>query len=180
MEKDKNKFYIFLDFDGVLNDIITHPNLFKLGGFFVKMTDHDAFGSHTIEALNYLIQTLEFKYDVDLVLTTSWRKFKDRAEIVLKNNGLTLNGKIYKTPRIKGRKRIYEILDFLSQTAPDIDYLVIDDKKHIPLYLNERNYIKTKLWNNSLNISTVLDYLDKFHPALAKLNPLPDDFDFEK
>ena len=66
----KEKFLIFLDFDGVLNDIKSVSHLLKMGGFFVREDDDNVFYKESIEAINYLIETMSLKYDVQLVLST--------------------------------------------------------------------------------------------------------------
>ena len=63
----KQPFYIFLDFDGVLNDFEGADNIFKFGGLFVSENDKRTFNPYSIEALNYLIETLKQEYEVKLL-----------------------------------------------------------------------------------------------------------------
>ena len=109
----KPKFSLFLDFDGTLNDFITIPKLSKLGGLLVGKDDAKVFNEESIEALNMLINTLESKYSVDLVLTTSWRFNMDKCQSVLKNNGLRFNGEIESIPFMLSHSRLKEINTYI-------------------------------------------------------------------
>lgn len=184
LEKENNlqkqKFYIFLDFDGVLNDIENMPYLWKLGGFFVDDKDKDTFNPESIAALNYLIETLKSEYDVNLVLSTTWRRWFEKAKSVLKNNGLEYCGEIDKTPKMFLKKRAFEIMAYLQGKNEDHNFVVIDDKSHLPKYFKDSNSIKTNIVNGSLNMSNMLNYIDTYFPHLASKNPLKDIYEFEK
>ena len=179
MESKKHKFYIFLDFDGVLNDLKTIPAIFKLGGFFVNKKDTKVFNSESIYTLNSLISTLEHKYDVQLVLTTFWRKNPEKAREILYTNGLEYLGKIDSIPFISYQSRLSKIMDYIRKDELGENYLIIDDKPKITKYIIEKNLIKTNLINGALNISQALNYIDTHHPDLSKYFPLGD-FDFER
>ena len=97
---EKPIFSIFLDFDGVLNDLNTIPNLWKFGGIFVKRDDRRVFNKESIVALNTLIDTLENKYDVELILTTFWRRNIDKCREILSNNGLNYMKEVKSLPMI--------------------------------------------------------------------------------
>ena len=168
----KDKFLIFLDFDGVLNDIKSVPHLLKMGGFFVREDDDNVFCRDSINAINYLIETMSLKYDVQLVLTTFWKLFA-KTEKVLKNNGLNYSGILKSTPFFLG-KRNNEILHYLTNNDDWKDFLIIDDKSSLKKCFREKNLIRTNIWDGSLTISDVLNYLNTYYPDLEKQNPIKD------
>lgn len=176
----KQKFFVFLDFDGVLNDIENIPYLWKIGGFFVDEKDKETFNPESIEALNYLISTLKTEYDVNLVLSTTWRRWFEKAKAVLKNNGLEYSGEIDKTPKMILKKRAFEIMAYLQGKNESQNFVVIDDKSHLPKYFKNSNSIKTNIINGSLNMSNMLNYIDTYFPHLANKNPLKDVYNFEE
>ena len=175
----KQPFYIFLDFDGVLNDFEGTDNIFKFGGLFVNENDKRTFNPYSIEALNYLIETLQQEYECKLVLSTTWRHFFDKAKHILKNNGLEYLGTIGKTPYMFLKKRAYEIMEYLQVKNENENFVVIDDKQHLPKFFKGKNGIKTNILNGALNMSTVLNYLDINFEPLAHKNNLKDHYGFE-
>lgn len=182
MERDKKKenFYVFLDFDGVLNDFRTIPSIFKLGGFLVSSKDTNTFNKGSIDAVNYLLETLSTKYNTKLVLSTTWRRNPEKAKQVLYNNGLNYDGEIDCTPRYRGRKRAFEILKYLVDHEHNkINFVTIDDKKHINHFFKKSNCISTSLFN-ALDMSKVINYLDTFHKDTIEINPPKDLYGIEK
>lgn len=169
----KDKFLIFLDFDGVLNDIKSVPHLLKMGGFFVREDDDNVFCRDSINAINYLIETMSLKYDVQLVLSTFWKRFP-KAVKILQNNGLIYSGKFNSTPIFFGQRRAKEIIHFLIDYDEWKDFLIIDDKSSLKKCFSSKNFIKTNLWDGSLTISDVLNYLNTYYPDLEKQNPIKD------
>ena len=176
----KQPFYIFLDFDGVSNDFEGADNIFKFGGLFVSENDKRTFNPYSIEALNYLIETLQQEYECKLVLSTTWRHFFDKAKHILKNNGLEYLGVIGKTPYMFLKKRAYEIMEYLQVKNENENFVVIDDKQHLPKFFKGKNGIKTNILNGALNMSTVLNYLDINFEPLAHKNNLKDHYGFEE
>lgn len=176
--QNKEQFYIFLDFDGVLNDLITVPSLWKMGGFLVDKKDTNTFNQGSIDSINYLIETLSQEYDVNLVLSTTWRRWFEKAKQVLKNNGLEYSGVIDKTPKIRLKRRAFEIMKYLQSKDEKQNFVVIDDKPHLPKYFKEKNSIKTNIVAGSLSMSTILNYLDTYFPKLLDKNPPKDYYNF--
>ena len=171
----KDKFLIFLDFDGVLNDIKSVSHLLKMGGFFVREDDDNVFCKDSINAINYLIETMSLKYDVQLVLTTFWKCFP-KAVNILKNNGLIYSGKINSTPIFFGQRKAKEIIHYLIENDEWKEFLIIDDKSSLKKCFSEKNFIKTNIWDGALTISDVLNYLKTYYPDLEKQNPIKDNF----
>lgn len=169
----KPKFSVFLDFDGVLNDFFTIPSLFKFGGFFVKKNDKKAFNPESVEALNILINTLDSRYSVDLILTSFWRFNVDKCRSVLKSNGLTFDGEIKTLPFVLNKPRIKEIENYINDEKID-KYLVIDDFPYMERYFDKSQMIKTHIFNKSLNVSNVLNYIDTYMPELSDSVAIPE------
>lgn len=170
---EKPKFSLFLDFDGTLSDFITIPKLSKLGGFLVGKEDTNTFNPESMEALNMLINTLESKYSVDLVLTTIWRLNMDKCQSVLKNNGLRFDGEIKSIPFIFNKSRLKEIYMYIELNQVD-KYLVIDDIPRMSKYFDEDKMIQTGLFGKSLTIPNILNYIDKYLPELSSKVDIPE------
>lgn len=177
MDSKKQEFYIFLDFDGVLNDFKTIPHV---AGFLFKKKDKDVFNRESIEALNCLIETLEHKFSVVLVLSTFWRKNLKKASELLYNHGLRYNGIILATPFASYKTRLFEIMEFIKKYKLNENYVVIDDIPKITQYFAEKNNIKTNIIDGALTMSSILNYIDTYHQNLSKKFPIDTAFDFEK
>lgn len=179
---------MFLDFDGVLNDLATIEKITSLGGFFVKFFDKNTFNKHSIQALNYIMCTFECNYDCELVLSTSWRRNFHKAINILYGNGFQFRGNIHRTQMSLFRSRDKEINEFLQAHDCKDNYLIIDDLKCIPKNFPEGKYIHTNLKDSCLNMSQVIDFIDKYYPELKDNVPLEnfedditvDDFEADK
>ncbi len=170
------QFYLFLDFDGVLNDLTSIPSLYKIGGFFVKKDDKNTFTKNTIPALNFLISALSTQYNVNIVLSTTWRRNFAKAVSILENNGLKYHGEYYVTPHIWFKKRSEEIETFIKKHNVDKNkFVVLDDKKHLSKHFDS-DCIHTNIINGCLTISDVMNYIDTKHPQIAKSHKIVDDF----
>ena len=164
--EEKSRFYIFIDYDGVLNDLKTIPNLFHLGGFFAKDNDK-VFNPNSIESLNFLIETLEKKYKVQLILTTYWRRNPEKAKNILYNNGLKYEREIDFVSRHVTQSRKGEIKKYLTSNNIKEDFLVIDDFSLITKDFKDKNKIKTNIIAGSLNMTKVDNYLSLYYPELV-------------
>ena len=84
---DKEKFYVFLDFDGVLYDLeYLIMNKIKKNEKLIR------FAPDSIGALNTLFDQLSTKYDPQLVISSFWRCKFPMAVNVLKNQGFNIVG----------------------------------------------------------------------------------------
>ena len=176
MEKAKEDYYIFLDFDGVLNDIKSIPALYKLGGIFVNKKDTKVFSQDSIHALNSLISTLSHRYNPIIVLTTFWRHDMEKAKSILFANGLQFDGEIDSIPFLSYKSRLSLIVDYIRNYDSKDNYLIIDDIPSITKYILEKNLIKTNILSGALNISQAMNYVDAYHPELSKYFPIEDLF----
>lgn len=152
----QNKFLIFLDIDGVLYDwdFILSQN--KKSGII------QTFNPKSVEALNYFIHKLSKDYNVEVVITSSWRKNMVKTLNVLKENKICADikissTKITSTPQFRGK----EILAFLKNN-PCKKFVIIDDETFdYHKYFNENQIIKTNIFNKSLNKEMINNYFDK-------------------
>ena len=88
----KKKIYIFLDVDGVLNNInFWKKNYFKYG-FSAGTYSID---ERNIKTLAKLHRKLKDKYELHYVLSSTWRLSKDGQAVILnrlRDNGIKLDG----------------------------------------------------------------------------------------
>ena len=145
----KKKFYVFLDIDGVLYDwnYIKSLGPEHWGGVIVD------FDPKSIEALNYLIAQLKKEYDVELVISSTWRSNMERTIQILINHGLkTEDLFISRTrnstnPRYRGR----EIMDYLENKRDKENYVIIDDETFdFKEYFHDTRIIKTDIFISGL------------------------------
>lgn len=156
---DKEKFYVFLDFDGVLYDLeYLIMNKIKKNEKLIR------FAPDSIGALNTLFDQLSTKYDPQLVISSFWRCKFPMAVNVLKNQGFNIVGvPISKTDiSTAPHKRGLEIKGFLDKHDKSENFLIIDDGKfdyaeHFP----PEKVIKTSILNDRLTedkLNTALGY----------------------
>lgn len=151
----KDKFYIFLDIDGVLYD----------WNFIIKNGDKKSgtiknFNPKSIEALNFLIEKLQYTYNVEIVITSTWRINMQKTIEILLNNGLNKTIKINSTEISNyPQNRELEILNYLQNNSCK-NFVIIDDEMFdFDKYFNKNHIIKTNIFNLSLNKEMVLKYL---------------------
>ena len=157
----KEKFYVFLDIDGVLYDWPFINSQKRKGGAIKE------FKPESMQALNYLIENLEKKYDVELVLSSTWRYDLPKAKYTLKANGLKYNKEILPTiispnPSERGR----EIWYFLTYQGKDSktfkNFVILDDEDFDYHKIFEKdNIIKTSIYDGALSLKQVKDFLQK-------------------
>lgn len=154
-------FYLFLDIDGVLYDwdyIIAEVNAgrMKRGAFIRK------FKPESMKALNYLIEELQKRYFVQLVISSTWRGNLEFTTKTLKENGLQYNLDLHATPITDPIERGKQILMYLSDKT-NYDFLIIDDENFdFNKYFNPNKIIKTEMFHNALSLKQVKRYLDVF------------------
>lgn len=154
-------FYLFLDIDGVLYDwdyIIAEVNAgrMKRGAFIRK------FKPESMKALNYLIEKLQKRYFVQLVISSTWRGNLEFTTKTLKENGLQYNLDLHATPITDPIERGKQILMYLSDKT-NYDFLIIDDENFdFNKYFNPNKIIKTEMFHNALSLKQVKRYLDVF------------------
>lgn len=154
-------FYLFLDIDGVLYDwdyIIAEVNAgrMKRGAFIRK------FKPESMNALNYLIEELQKRYFVQLVISSTWRGNLEFTTKTLKENGLQYNLDLHATPITDPIERGKQILMYLSDKT-NYDFLIIDDENFdFNKYFNPNKIIKTEMFHNALSLKQVKRYLDVF------------------
>lgn len=152
----KDKFYIFLDIDGVLYD----------WNFILKKSDKKActiknFDPKSIDALNFLIEKLSKSFNVEIVITSTWRINMQKTIEILLKNGLNKTIKINSTeisnyPQNRG----LEILNYLQNNSCK-NFVIIDDEMFdFDKYFKKSHIIKTNIFNSSLNKEMIINFLD--------------------
>ena len=175
---EKEKFTIFLDFDGVLNDLTTIPKIWNFGGLLVGKNDHRVFNEESMEALNMLMDTLEHKYDVEIVLTTFWRRNLSRCYEFLTTNGIKYLKGMQSIPMFARSSRASQVKKYLEANNRE-KFLILDDSFSAGNFIKEENIIETNIVNGALSISSVINYIDTFQKDLSPFVPIKN-IDFER
>lgn len=159
------KFYIFLDIDGVFNDwdwLIAQIESGKIS----RINSTYNFKPESVCALNYLITNLSKKYEIDLVISSTWRYDMEKTKKILLKHNILLADKIHKTPRhFNPRYRGEEILEYLKDNNYNKDkdeFVIIDDEMFdFEKHFDKDKIIKTDIYHNSLSIKMVNNFLTK-------------------
>ena len=159
----REKFYVFLDIDGVMYDWDYLKSLGRKSFGIIK-----TFNPDSVQALNYLLETLNNSYDTELVISSTWRRDMLDTVKTLKDNGVKMNlRRVFSTPIFNESKtRGEEILSYLSKRQDNQNYVIIDDETcDIEPHFSKDRIIKTNIFTSSLKKSMV----DKF----LKVNNIP-------
>jgi hypothetical protein len=169
----RENFYIFLDIDGVLWDWPNRISEIEAGnikkGGIIK-----EFKPESVSALNVLINSLGKKYDVTLVISSTWRADMAETIVALEKNNLTQVKKIEATRLRTNRIRGVEIKEYLQDKPDKYNYLIIDDEvSDIKAFMGEDKIIKTDMFKKALSMEQVHDFLHKIgvvpiQPALPE------------
>ena len=154
----KDKFYIFLDIDGVLWDWnFRMDEVLKYDQNPTKKISQ--LNPESINALSYLVSKINKEFDCSIVISSTWRCDMEHTEKVLKSSGLIykkpfLSTPITDDPAKRGEKEILPMTKNLNG-----NYLIIDDeyfdfKKFFP----EEKIIKTNIQYGSLNSKQVIEW----------------------
>lgn len=147
---DKKKLYIFLDVDGVLNNTST----FRLNKKTIYSLSYE-----NLVAYQHLIDKLKTKYDVKVILSSTWRMYKEGLNKISKlskrYSGLILYGK---TPNGIDYREV-EIKDFCDSHNINYDDILIIDDELIDNELKKR-HLRTNC-HDGLRFSDVMNWLEK-------------------
>lgn len=156
------KFYLFLDIDGVLNNITwlkncVDNNLEEKG--YYRFIDPKC-----IDAINFLIDKLSEKFDVQVVISSLWKlQGHDYCTEILKKHNLKFKNDLDFTPTNFERNRFKEIYKYLTEKKQFNNFLVIDDEDLSEL-LNFNHFIKTTgYYNYGLTINQVENWLENLN-----------------
>lgn len=163
----KENFYIFLDIEGVLYDWQFIRKNKKCKEDIIK-----TFNPESVKALNKLILNLEKYFNVNLVISSTWRRNMLETEKVLKQN------KVYTEcfiDRIGSNHmscyRGKEIQDYLKYKNETKNFVIIDDEwfDYVQVFGMEK-VIKTHLIHGSLNMAQVNKFLQTFDNKLKNIS----------
>lgn len=154
----KEKFYIFLDIDGVLYDwkYIKSLSPDHHGGIIQD------FDPESIAALNYLIDVLKNNYEVELVISSSWRSnMRFTLEILIsqglkaENINISRIGNFY-VPSYRGR----EIIKYLEDKENKGNYVIIDDENFdFKDHFEQNRIVKTNIFISDLKKCMIDEFL---------------------
>jgi hypothetical protein len=171
----KQKFYIFLDIDGVMWDWNYLKQVETKANTIVRADS--VLNPKSVQALNALIATLDNAYDTRLVVSSSWRNVKAKREnnYMLYDYGLKYNKPIDHTILRSDMDRPYtrgqEIEDYLDKhmvSAMHGDYVIIDDEMDtLKPYQNAGKVIETSM-SKGLSMDHIRDFL-RDNPDLQEL-----------
>ena len=154
----KEKFYIFLDIDGVLWDWN-----YRMSEIIEKEKNPSRiiseFNPQSVNALSYLVSKISKNYDCSIVISSTWRNDMAHTEKVLKSSGLIykkpfLSTPITNEPGKRGEKEILPMTKRLNGNFLIIDDEYFDFKKFFP----EEKIIKTNINFGSLKPEQVIDW----------------------
>lgn len=162
----RKNFYVFLDIDGVLWDWpfikeeVAKGNLEK--GCLEKQDGIFAFKPESVSALKTLLEILMETYDVNLVISSSWRSDMAQTINTLIKYDLFNVKKIEATRLTTHRIRGLEIKEYLKDKPDNDNYCIIDDEiSDIISFVKKDSVIKTSLFDGALNIDQVKVHLEK-------------------
>lgn len=153
-------FYIFLDIDGVMYDwdyIVAQTDAGN-----IKRGSLNNFKPESIDALNFLIEQLEKTYNVQLVISSTWRADMPHCVNTLKQNGLIYDKIVERTPFSDPMLRGNQILEYLSDKQ-NYDFVIIDDEMfNFKQFFKKENIIKTEMYHDALSFNHIKNFLKNF------------------
>ena len=157
----REKFYVFLDIDGVMYDweFLKSQGIKSFGRI-------KTFNPDSVQALNYLLETLNQNHDTELVISSTWRRDMLDTVKTLKDNGVKMNlRRVFSTPIFNESKtRGKEILSYLSNRQDNQNYVIIDDEvSDIAPHFDSSKIIQTNIFTSSLKKSMVDKFLKENH-----------------
>lgn len=172
MEKrDKEKFYLFLDIDGVLWDWNWRKSCNPKANCRIPPV-LGKLNPNSVKALNILIEYLEKDYDLQLVISSTWRIGMALTIKTLEKNNVNLPKNITRTPiNIFAKNRGLEIRKYLEGKENKENILIIDDKTFDFDKLFESDcFIKTDIINSGLTIESSENWISKRQENLNELS----------
>jgi hypothetical protein len=127
---------IFLDFDGVLNSVqsfIYHNRQVLLG--LTDIPTHESFCPIASSNLQYILEELP---DVQIVVSSTWRKYKTLKALqeIFKTNNLLPERMIGTTPVSKEGYRGTEIQEYLNAHPEITEFVIVDDDSDMKPYMD--------------------------------------------
>lgn len=154
MANESHQMVVFLDIDGVLNTVTTHPDTI----FFYPRNL-----SIRLKLFNNFVKLYK-KYNFFVVISSAWRIVGNSRAIImdlLKNNDISVIGFTTILPITDKNEdpsinRSAEILEWIESNQLK-NYMIIDD---LPLQLNPNKFIHT-YFNHGLTDQKVLEFETK-------------------
>lgn len=134
---------IFLDVDGVLNNVKYLEKCYKRNGHFSMSMYNYPFDPYNLKQFSKLAR----KFKAKIVLTSTWR-LDSSAKSILSARLAEYGVKIYDSTKYLGATRGVEIKDWLKTYQKDhvdkVNYLVIDDDVYdLASFIDEGRIVQT-------------------------------------
>ncbi len=127
---------LLLDFDGVLNSVssFVYNNRLNLLGLSNTPT-HESFDPIACSNLQYILEELP---DVQVVVSSTWRKFKTLSALqeIFKTNNILPERMIGTTPESENGYRGKEIETYLKEHPEVTKFVIIDDDSDMEPYMD--------------------------------------------
>ena len=127
---------IFLDFDGCLNSVgsFIYNNRLVLMGL-TKIPSYESFDPIACSNLQYVLEELP---DVQVVVSSTWRKYKTLAALqeIFKTNNLLPERMIGTTPESEEGYRGKEIESWLKDHPEVTEFVIVDDDSDMEPYMD--------------------------------------------
>jgi hypothetical protein len=164
MDSNMEKFYIFLDIDGVLTN---YEHIYYAFEALHLRNVYEKFDERNVAALNYMISRLSEEYEVVLVISSTLRGHLTELVAQFKEEGLKYEGKIFATPFFGGNRGA-EIQDFYYKHDVK-NYIIIDDDIcDIEPYFTSSHIIHTSYSTGGLSFQKVRAFLETINPEWIK------------
>jgi|LGOV01.1.fsa_nt_gb hypothetical protein len=156
----KEKFYIFLDFNGVLTNWKHSREMEKEKGIS-SFDSGDEINPVSVEALNFLIEKLEENFEVQLVFSSMKRLTSDYYDITFDMYKAGIKGSqlMGRTPVGKEKHRGKEIEAYVKNKNVK-NFVIIDDEiGKIKEIYDIKDIIRTDLYDTGLTKKHVDEFL---------------------
>ncbi len=145
----KEDFYVFLDFDGCMYDILS-----KITGLIKGNEKLLNFSPESMEAVKLLFAEISTKYTPNLVISSFWRHMFPLALKVLESNGFNVKDiNISKTGHTANPlDRGLAIRNYLEEHGNSNNVMIIDNnyEKSIRRHFPEINFVECNILNGKL------------------------------
>ncbi len=159
----KEKFYVFLDIDGVLNSLSFHNQGFS----------HYDLEFEAVDALNYLNKKINKSFDLDLVVSSARGVYPEDVISLFFGGDVEFRETMNFTKKLPNKHRGLEISNYLNGKENAENILIIDDViENILECFKREQIIKTNYYVKSLRKSDVNDFFDSEYYKKIKHNML--------
>lgn len=153
----KKTCYIFLDIDGVFNNLNTWKRLYIKNGFAAGTYSFDEKNLKNLDIFHFFMSK---KYELHYVLSSTWRLSKSGYEIAesrFREHGIKIEGHTPKSWDHRGR----QILQYMDGKSYDLLIALDDDDFDINPYLSDNFLLLHTNVEKGLTKWNIFDFLIK-------------------